>query len=285
MNTRILAVSIAAALAVPAMSMVAAADVPANETPAPADVQADAPAAPAPAQVKAAGGYLGVLLGPVPYVLRAQMGDLLPPGQGVMIRDVAAASPAAKAGLKTYDVVVGYNDQKLYSAEQLSHLVRAESPDTTVTLSVVHDGATRQTKVTLGQARAQAAAGESGQEPGCPEMGMPTHRHHAGPYSMPPSTEEGSWESFDSMSLKKLEDGSFKAEIQFLGKDGKLVKQEFTGTRDTIRDQVMGQKDLPRAERHQLLEALSARDYFMPPPEWFAPRFYPQEWFNWQPDF
>jgi hypothetical protein len=63
------------------------------------------------------------------------------------------------------------------------------------------------------------------------------------------------------------------------------VKQEFTGTRDAIRKQIVEQPDLPAAERYQLLDALSTRDVFFPPPGWFAPGFYMPQWFNWQPGF
>ncbi len=247
---------------------------------------ADVPTLAVPLQVQATGGYLGVLLGPVPDALRAQLGDVLPPGQGVMIRDVAKDSPAAKAGLKAYDILIRYDDQKVFSAEQLSHLVRADSPDKAVTLQLVRNGTAQDVQVMLGQAQAQAA-GESGY----PELGMHVPRmpgYVPGPSLPLPGAVAGNWDSFDSMSLKKLEDGNFKAEIRFLGKDGKLVKQEFTGTRDAIREQILEQMDLPPAERYQLLSALSARDPFFaapPPPDWFLPRSYLPPWFNWQPGF
>jgi len=281
MNTHILAISLAAVLVAP----VVGAD---EQTPASvAGATESSPAAEPATPVQSTGGYLGVLLTPVPSALRAQLGTLLPPGQGVMIRDVVNDSPAARAGIETYDVIVGYDDQKLFSPDQLSQLVRAETPDTTVTLNVVHDGAARQTKVTLGAA--SAAEGKYGYPP----TGMPMHHRHAGPYGMmgPAESDDRSWESFDSMSLKKLDDGKFKAEIQFLGDDGKLVKKEFTGSRDAIREQLMGQADLPRTERFQLMDMLSARDRFLPPPsEWTLPGFYMPGFYgpqrgDWQPDY
>ena len=274
MNARILAILLAAVLAIPVVGIAAEGGAP--------------PAAIPQTQPLATGGYLGVLLGPVPASVRAQLGSLLPPGQGVLIRDVVADSPAAKAGLESYDIIVAYNDQKLFSPDQLTHLVRAEAPDTAVTLNVVHKGTMSQTKATLGQAPAEA--GKYGE----PEERMCRHHHgmrhhHAAPYGMMPpgQSEERGWEGFDSMSLKKLADGTFKAEIRFLGDDGKLVNKEFTGSRDAIRDQLMSQRDLPRAERFQLLDALNARDRFMlPPPEWgYLPGFYSPQRYNLEPDF
>ena len=242
-------------------------------------VAADLSTAAAPVQAQAAGGYLGVLLGPVPDALRTQLGDVLPAGQGVLIRDVVDGSPAAKAGLKDYDILIGYNDQKLFSAEQITHLVRAESPNQTVTLKLVRNGTAQDTQVMLGEAPAAA-------ESAYPHEMRPRHGQQLRPYAQSPGAAVDNWESFDSMSLKKLEDGSFKVEIQYLGKDGKLVKQEFTGSRDAIRQQIMEQPDLPPAERNQLLQALSARDvFFPPPPGWMAPGFSMPQWFNWQPGF
>ena len=265
MKSCTLAVSIAIALTVPFTTAVAAAEM-------------SAPATPTQAQGQSTGGYLGVLLGPVSDALRAQLGSILPSGQGVMIRDVAGDSPAAKAGLKVYDIPIRYNDQNIFSAQQLTRLVRADSPDKTVTLRVIRDGTAQDISVTLGTAH---VAAESAYR-------MPMDSHLLRPYAPFPSASTGNWESFDSISLKKLDNGNFKAEIQYFGKDGKIVKQGFTGTRDAIREQIVEQADLPSVERNQLLEALSARDNFFPTPPlgWMAPGFFMPPWFSdWQPDF
>jgi membrane-associated protease RseP (regulator of RpoE activity) len=264
-STCTLAASIAIALAAPTTAMAVAAD-------------PSTPAAPAQVQEQATGGYLGVLLEPVPDALRAQLGSVLPSGQGVLIRDVEGNSPAAQAGLKVYDIPISFNDQKIFSAQQLTRLVRADGPDKIVTLRVVRNGTAQDIKVTLGKAQVAAESA----------LRMPMDRQLLRPYATFPGTATSNWESFDSISLKKLEDGNFKAEIQYFGKDGKLLKQEFTGTRDAIREQIAKQPDLPSAERNQLLEALSARDeLFAPPPlGWIAPGFLMPPWFsNWQPDF
>lgn len=260
MKSHTLAVWIVLALAAPALAPVAAADMSAS---------------PATEQMHATRGFLGVLLEPVPDALRFQLGQVLPPGQGVMIQEVTENSPAAKAGLQPYDVLLAYNDQKLFSAEQLSHLVRAEAPNTSVKLRVLRGGGVQTIAVMLGQTHAMSESGR-------PEWRM---RHHPFiPDSMSPQAAGSNWDRFDSMSLQKLKDGKFKAEIKFLGKDGKLVTQDFTGTRDAIRHQIHEQKDLPPTERHQLLSALSARDmFFSPAAAWSVPGAYPPPWFSWPP--
>ena len=47
---------------------------------------------------------------------------VLPKGQGVLVVQVTPDTPAAKAGLRPRDILVNYDDQKLYSPEQLIKL-------------------------------------------------------------------------------------------------------------------------------------------------------------------
>jgi membrane-associated protease RseP (regulator of RpoE activity) len=249
---------------------------------APVAYNVSAAESPTPIAVKeAAGGYLGVQLGEVPDAVRAQLAGVLPPGQGVLIRDVVAGSPAAKAGLKVFDILLHFGDQKLFTAEQLSRLVRADSPNTSITLRYVRGGAVNETRVTLGQALAAPEA----EFPAIGKFRMPTPRHQFRPFLSPSESGPARWDSFNSLSLKKLEDGNFRADIQYFGEDGKLVKQTFSGSLDSIREQIMRQKNLPPAERDQLLDVLSAREAWLSPGNTFAPLFYLPHWFNWPSDF
>lgn len=228
------------------------------------------------------GGYLGVVLQPVPPPLRAQLGGVLPAGQGVMVRDVADDSPAANAGLQPFDIIVAYDDQKLFSADQLANLVRSDAPNKGVSLQLVRGGAAAKLDVTLGKSAEDDNENAQAQLPW-----PPMWRHPMGPYShpsVPPEqAQSGNWESFDSLSLEKRDDGSYQASIQYLDANGQLSKRQFTGSRDEIRDQVKQQNDVPAFERGQLLDALSARDDIGPHmgpfarhmfmPLWMDPRF------------
>lgn len=265
MKANQLAISIALALALPTTAEVRAAELPEAE---------------GSVQVRAAGGYLGVLLGPVPDAVRTQIGEVLPPGQGVLVREVTDDSPAATAGLQAYDILLSYDDQKLFSVDQLRRLIQADGPKKTVTLRVVRAGATNDIQVTLGEAQAQSQSEHAARA----IPWMPTPRHGFSPNPQPGASAEN-WENFDSLSLRRLEDGRFKAEIQYLGTDGRVVKDEFTGTRGEIRKQVIKEQDLPPIERKQLLDALSGRDDFSGPGDWYVPHFYVPPWFYWQPSY
>lgn len=225
-------------------------------------------------------GYLGVSLEPVPEALRSQLAGVLPTGQGIMIRDLIDDSPAAEAGLQDYDILVRFNDQLLFSPTQLVGLVRAEGSDQKVTLHLLRAGEPKQVEVTLGQAPTVNAVT-------APLSQVPWMGHRGRwPHPAPALSEEQStgWESFDSLTLQKLEDGQFKAEIQYLGPDGSLAKQQFTGSRDEIRQQILAQKSMPSTERDQLLEALSAREGPTFPWAPTMPHFLPP-WLSWNPGF
>jgi membrane-associated protease RseP (regulator of RpoE activity) len=254
-------------------------------------------------ETKATGGYLGVLLGEVPDAVRAQVGGVLPLGQGVMIRDVVADSPAAKAGLQIFDILLSFADQKLFSAAQLTYLVRADRPNTTVMVRFVRNGVVNDVRVTLGQAITAPELPKPTMQPEIGRFKMPLLRHQL--RSLLPSFYGGTlhwdgnwvsnlggkWDSFSALTLKKLDDGNFKLDIQYLDEDGKRVDQSFTGSRDMIRQQIMLEKKLPSAERDQLLTAINegrgGGEGFMVPADLFAPLlFMPHwpHWFNWPAD-
>jgi membrane-associated protease RseP (regulator of RpoE activity) len=237
-------------------------------------IAADFSSLTSPAQMQANGGYLGVLLEPVPNSVRAQLGSILPSGEGVMVLDVVRNSPAAKAKLEVYDILIGYNEQKIFSAEQLSHLVRAESPGKMVKLRLVRNGTSHDIQLTLGEIHAEAESVH-------PRMETPMDIRPFAPFH---GATTSNWESFDSMTLKKLKNGDFKAEIQYFDKDGKFVKRDFTGTSDVILEQIIKEPDMPAAERNQLFQALIARDVnnFPTPNSWIAPSFFMPSWFNWR---
>jgi hypothetical protein len=75
--------------------------------------------------------------------------------------------------------------------------------------------------------------------------------------SSQPRNPDASWESFDSMTLRKTGDNRFKVEIQYLDKTGKKTERHsFEGTREEIRRDIEAEKNLPANEREHLLRGL-----------------------------
>ncbi|MFO1372274.1 MAG: DegQ family serine endoprotease [Candidatus Competibacteraceae bacterium] len=105
------------------------------------------------AQLKADGhvtrGWLGVSLQEVTQDL-ARSFNLEQP-RGALVADVSADSPAAKAGLKTGDVIVAYDGKLINDSADLPPLVGATKPDANKTLTVIRDGKEREIAVKLGQ--------------------------------------------------------------------------------------------------------------------------------------
>ncbi len=87
----------------------------------------------APKKVKAA--YLGVSASRPGPALRSQLS--LPAGVGLVVDTVEEGSPAAKTGLKPFDVLHKLNDQLLVTPEQLAILVRIFKPGDDITLTVL----------------------------------------------------------------------------------------------------------------------------------------------------
>jgi tetratricopeptide (TPR) repeat protein len=83
-------------------------------------------------------GWLGVDAKAVPPVVRAQLG--IKKGHGVLIESVTPSSPAEKAGLKQWDVILQFGDTEVDTPKTLQHLVRRTSPGQKVSIKVIREG-------------------------------------------------------------------------------------------------------------------------------------------------
>ena len=278
MKHSLVAIALAAALALPQTAPVLAADTPAT------------PAASPQTLVQATRGYLGVTIGRLPDPVRAQLPGTIPHDQGLLVEQVIQDSPAAKAGLQPFDILLGYNDQKLFSPEQFTRLVGSGSGGQAARLTIVRGGQVSTLDVTLGETpRAESRGRLSRIEP------QPLHGYHrhlfGGPGQQARQDSEAVWESFDSLSLDKLDNDKYKAVIGYLTQDGTHKRLEFQGSRDEIRQKILAQKDLPATERDQLLDAVTARDAMFPFPfdNWAIVPFDREllaapPWWGWYPD-
>ena len=139
--------------------------------------------------------FLGLFTRPVDPALRDQLD--LPKGEGLIVEDVVADSPAKAAGFQVHDVVTRLNDQIIVNPEQLMVLVRAMKPDQSVDVTLIRK--TKEIKVTvmLAEKFLPEMEGPMGPPPmgpmwghGGPMMrgGMGPHGPHEG---RPPEDEEG----------------------------------------------------------------------------------------------
>jgi hypothetical protein len=219
-------------------------------------------AAPAPqARPAADGAGLGVAVEVLPPALAAQLPDSVPRGQGVLIGRVEPNSPAEAAGLKRYDLLLSYDDQKLFSPEQLSRLVAADQAGRLVKLQLARAGQLRTVQVALGQGAPQPIM------PG-PWRALPFHSPHGVFPFMPQQRRETAMRGFELESLKieRLEGDRYRAAIEYLAPDGDKRSHVFEGARDELREQIGQSEDLPPTGRRYLLNALNLRSGWPMPP-------------------
>jgi membrane-associated protease RseP (regulator of RpoE activity) len=263
-----LAIALAAALTLPLAVPVLAADT--TET----------MAASAQTQVPVTRGYLGVTIERLPEPVRAQLPEAIPREQGLLVEQVIQDSPAARAGLQPFDILLRYNDQKLFSPEQLTRLVGSDNAGQPVKLTVVRGGKVSTLDVILGTSSPPQAMSRL--------SAMPRHLA-VSPAQQGQEVNGKVWESFDSLSLDKVGDDQYKAVIGFLADDGSHKRLEFQGSRDEIRQKILAQKNLPATERDQLLDALTARDEIPFDTRAFGPLEHAlmaaPPWWGWNPYF
>ncbi len=97
--------------------------------------------------------FLGVHIVGVPQEVRAQTS--LDENAGLMIDFIQPGSPAEKAGFKLYDILTNLVDQKLFSAEQFTNLIKANKVGQTVSLGILRQGKPLTLEATLSEAPAQ----------------------------------------------------------------------------------------------------------------------------------
>lgn len=92
-------------------------------------------------------GFMGVNIQPVTAEIAESLGLKEP--QGALVADVQADSPAAKAGVKSGDVVMAVNGTRIKDARELSRRVSLIAPGTTVKLTIMREGKERTIDVLL----------------------------------------------------------------------------------------------------------------------------------------
>jgi serine protease Do len=102
-------------------------------------------------------GWLGVTVQPITPDLARSFG--LDGDRGALIADAVKDGPAAKAGLKSGDIVLEFDGKKIREMTELPRLVAATSIGKTVKLKVLRDGKPQEFNVTIGRL---ADSGEEG---------------------------------------------------------------------------------------------------------------------------
>ncbi len=96
---------------------------------------------------KVSRGYLGITIQDIDEKLARGLN--VKEREGVLVGTVVERSPAAKAGIRTGDVILEFNGRKVSSAVELRNAIAVQSPGSTANLVINRDGATRALPVRL----------------------------------------------------------------------------------------------------------------------------------------
>jgi serine protease Do len=110
-------------------------------------------------------GWLGVQIQPVTQEIADSLG--LKTAAGALVASPQPGSPAAKAGLKSGDVITRVDSTEIKDARDLARRIAAMEPHKSVSLGIVRDGKQQTVEVTLGRLAEQevrkAAADDGGE--------------------------------------------------------------------------------------------------------------------------
>jgi len=94
------------------------------------------------------GGWLGVRMSPVPAPLAAHLKSK---SIGAMVANLVKGSPAHKAGIKQYDVIVGLDDDAIKDGRGLIEAVTSRKPGDKIKLWVMRKGEKTRVPLVLGK--------------------------------------------------------------------------------------------------------------------------------------
>ena len=97
-------------------------------------------------------GYLGVSIEKMSPDDKEEFGVKF----GVLVTKVTKGEAAEKAGIKKYDVIRYFNDEKMRRPGDLVEVVRHNKPGTQVKIKLVRDGKEKELTVTLGELKVKA---------------------------------------------------------------------------------------------------------------------------------
>jgi serine protease Do len=109
-------------------------------------------------------GFIGVGLTDITAPLQQALA--LPVSAGAMVQDVRPGSPAERAGLRPYDIVLGVDGQRVTTHEELIRDISARRPGSLARLDVLRDGRRQGFQVKLAERPLREGQASGGEELG-----------------------------------------------------------------------------------------------------------------------
>jgi len=118
-------------------------------------------------------GWMGVQIQPVTKDIADSLG--LKTAEGALVAEPQAGSPAAKAGIKSGDVIVKVNATEVKNARMLARQISSIAPGTSIKLTYIRNGKENEVSLTLGElpSTKEARADTRGEHDQSPAAGVP----------------------------------------------------------------------------------------------------------------
>jgi serine protease Do len=116
-------------------------------------------------------GWLGVQIQPVTAGIADSLG--LKKVEGAMVDEPQSGSPAAKAGIKSGDVITAVNGAPVKDARDLARTIGMMAPETSVKLDLIRQGEQKTLSLTLAQMPNDQQVAGADTEDAQPERGVP----------------------------------------------------------------------------------------------------------------
>jgi serine protease Do len=115
-------------------------------------------------------GWLGVQVQPMDEDLAQSFG--LKDNRGALVAEVVSGSPAAKAGLKSGDVIVSADGKSIADGDALTHTVSSKAPGATMEIGAIREGSQKTFTVHLETFPEQGEKGDSAETPKSAKLGV-----------------------------------------------------------------------------------------------------------------
>ncbi len=115
------------------------------------------------ARGRVARGYIGVALRDLDADLQRSLH--ISTASGAVVQDVTDGSPASRAGIRPYDVIVGFEGVAVANDDELIHEIAARAPGTTAQLRIIRDEREFTTTVKLSERPGRDADGKPAPAP------------------------------------------------------------------------------------------------------------------------
>lgn len=235
--------------------------------------------------------WLGVWIENIPMSLNKHLSSILKEHQGLIIRKVSAGSPAAKAGLKPYDIIAKFNDQQVFSEQQLVNLIRSTKPESKIELGIIRQGKLITQEVITEASPEQNATikkrshylppfarhQDMRMRPHSPWMNEPFFKHGFNQDFLDQKfnymqqqmnqlqqqrlknqqfNQQNSWSQFESIQIESTGKDKHRAKVKYEDSGGNKKKFVFQGNMNEIREQIMAHKEMDEDKKQSLLQAL-----------------------------